>query len=160
MLVADSCSVWSVQSADERPHASSPPARQERPDRLLRRLFEQLAGRGHRLVEADRAGADREIGVDALFEDGLGAGADRAGQGQGRAAERAREPGDADGRLAEGALGVDRPFAGQAEVGAVEPLGQLDGLDDQVDARLELCRRRTRPGRRPVRRRRPSRAGP
>ena len=96
-------------------------------------------GLADRLVEADRAGADREIGVDSLFEDRLGSRSDRAGQCQHRTVERAREPADADGRLAEGALGVDGPFAGQAQVGILEPLGQLDGGDDQVDAGLELA---------------------
>ena len=73
-------------------------------------------------------------------QDRLGAGPDRAGEGEGRAAQRAGQPGDADGRLAEGALAVDGPFAGQAEVGPAEPFAQVDGLDDEVDPRLEPAR--------------------
>ena len=57
--------------------------------------------------------------------------------GPGSGTQRARQPGDADGRLAEGALAVEGPFAGQAEVGVPEPSFQLDRLDDEVDPRLE-----------------------
>ena len=50
-------------------------------------VFEQLGGARDGLVERDRAGAEAEVGVDPLVEDGLGAGADRAGEGEGRAAQ-------------------------------------------------------------------------
>ena len=53
--------------------------------------------------------------------------------------ERSSELCDSDGRLAECALSVDGPFAGQAQVGVLEPLGQLDRIDDELDAGLELA---------------------
>ena len=49
------------------------------------------------------------------------------------------EPADSDRGFAEGTLGVDRSFAGQAQVGTGEPIRELDGGDDQVDAGLELA---------------------
>ena len=76
------------------------------------------------------------------------------------AAERASQPADADGRLAEGALGVDGPFAGQAEVGILEARSaRLTASMTRLMPGSSLPPAK-RPGRRPVRRRRPSRGGP
>ncbi len=100
---------------------------QEGPHRLGRGVLEEWAPSVEGLGERDRAGADAEIGVDPLFEDGLGARADRAGQGDRRTTERSGQAGDPDGSFAEGAGGVERSLAGQAEVGALEPIRQADG---------------------------------
>ena len=59
------------------------------------------------------------------------------GECQGGTAQGPRQPGHAHGRLAEGALAVERAFAGQAEVGPVEPAPQVHRLDHEVDPALE-----------------------
>src|SRR5262249_23604347 len=72
---------------------------------------------------------------------GVGAGPDRAGEGDRGTAERAGQPRDADGGLAEGARRVERPFAGQAERRAAEPSFEADGLEDQGHAGFEASPR-------------------
>ncbi len=106
---------------------------------LLGGLLEQVCRSVDGGVELDRARADREISVDSIVENGGSVRADRAGQGEHGAVQRTRQPGDADGRLSEGALSIDGPLASQAQVRVAEARFEVDRLDNQLDAGRQLA---------------------
>ncbi len=82
-------------------------------------------------------GADAEVSVNTLFQDGLGTRPDRSGNGQGWTSQRVRQAGHTDGCLAEGALTIQSALTGETQVCGMQALAQVHGLDDEVDPTLE-----------------------